>query len=94
MVCINCQFLSGGGAANFDYVSERFVLLGIVSGSAEEECGTKYFPNVYSRLNSVSLLEWIYEKAPDSKPDMRHKGKKLKSGASLCGVHHDLNWVV
>ena len=42
---------------NFDYVSERFVLLGIVSGSAEEECGTKYFPNVYSRLNSVSLLE-------------------------------------
>ena len=84
MVRIICKFLSGGGAANFDCVSERFVLLGIVSGSAEEECGTKYFPNVYSRLNSVSLLEWIYEKAPDSNiPDMRHKGTKLKSGASI-----------
>ena len=68
MVCINSQFLSGGGAANFDYVSERFVLLGIVSGSAEEEGGTKFFPNVYARLSSINILDWIYKISPESDP--------------------------
>ena len=53
--------ISGGGAVQFDPLRGRFILRGVVSGSARQECGTLYYPNIYVRVAATDVLMWILE---------------------------------
>ena len=54
-----CQGDSGSPLVQLDLASQQYVQHGVVSGSARGRCGDDRYPNVFVRIGSAPVLDWI-----------------------------------